>query len=150
MAVRGFTFDNTTLFKAAGAAVTTSAAIATIIDLMNGATLNTGVEVPRFDGIMVIDVSAIDIASANETYDIILQVSSSATFASAVLNSNCLKLGVGVAGQSAGDVIGRYELPFDNCVAETNYRYARLYTLVGGTTPSITYKAFAGIQANGL
>jgi len=149
MAVRGFTYDVSWQLKAAGA-ITSSAAVATIVDTLNGATLNSGVEVPRLDGIVVIDVTAIDIASTNETYDIIVQVSNSSTFASTVNNRTALKLGIGVAGQSAGDVIGRYELPFDNCINEVNFRYVRLYTLVGGTTPSINYKAFAGIQTNGL
>jgi hypothetical protein len=39
-------------------------------------------------------------------------------------------------------VIGRYELPFSNEINGTTYRYARAYTNVSGTTPSINYTAY--------
>jgi hypothetical protein len=143
MSVRGYTYDNLLNLKTAGA-ITSSAAVATILDTNNGAVGNPS----RFDAVAVVDVSAIDVSSANETYDIIVQLSNSATFASGVVNRIALKLGTTVAGSSANDVVGRYELPFDNEFAEQTYRYVRLYTLVGGTTPSINYKAFAAMHTN--
>ena len=148
MSVRGYTYDNLLLFKDAGAVAASAAAQVSasnrIIDTNNGATGSPA----RFNAVMVVDVTAIDVSSTNETYDIIVQLSNSATFASGVVNRIALKLGTTVAGSSANDVVGRYELPFDNEFAEATYRYVRLYTLVGGTTPSINYKAFAAARTN--
>lgn len=149
MAYRGYTYDATLQFKDAGA-ITSSAAAQVggsnkIVDTNNGASGNPS----RFDAIMVIDVTAIDVSSANELYDVVVQLSNSPTFASGVVNRCALELGTTRWGSSANDVVGRYELPFDNEFAETTYRYVRLYTGCAGTTPSINYKAFAAIQTNG-
>lgn len=149
MAFRSYTYDNSLLFKDAGAITSSAAAQVSgsnkIIDTNNGASGAPS----RFDAIMVIDVSAIDTTSANELYDIVVQLSNSATFASGVVNRCALELGTTRWGSSASDGTGRYELPFDNEFAENTYRYVRLYTGCAGTTPSINYKAFAAIQTNG-
>jgi hypothetical protein len=94
----------------------------------------------RFEGVMVFNVSAIDIASGNETYDCLIQVSNSATFATAsdIKTVATLRLEAATLGAA-----GRYEIPFLNVRDGTAYRYARIYTDVGGTTPSITYTAYA-------
>lgn len=143
MANNSYTYDNSLVLKAAGAAVTSSAAIATIVDTNNGASGNPSI----FRADAVIDITALDVASTNETYDIIVQVSNSSSFASGVVNACALKVGTTVAGSSADSTVGRYILPFSNEVNGTIYRYVRLYTLVAGTTPSITYKAFAAIRS---
>lgn len=150
MAPRGFTFDASLIFKATGA-VAASAAAPLIIDTLNGATLNTGVEVPRYDGVIFIDVSALDIATGDEEYDIIIQGSNSSTFANTVANLGASIISVDtIAGSSADDTIGRYELPFSNEKNEARYRYLRLYTLLRAAGSTITYKAVGAIQANGL
>ena len=139
MGSRSYGFDILTLLKDAGA-ITASAAAQVggsnkIIDL--GA--NT-----RVDAIAVIDVTAIDIASADEFYDVVVQVSNSSSFASGIENVAALNLGksAGRFGGAQDSTIGRYELPFCTEQNDTFYRYMRLYTVCGGTTPSINYTAF--------
>jgi len=103
----------------------------------------------RFEAVMLIDVTAIEIASADESYRIIVQGSSSATFASDIENLAEITLAAAAVrpGGAKASVIGRYELPFVNEQADTLYRYLRLYTDVGGTIATgINYKAFASTK----
>ena len=73
----------------------------------------------------LVQVSAVDTVDGNETYTFTLQESSdNATFTAA---------GAGVAATAVGAVAVRGWL---------TKRYARLALTVGGTTPSITFKAF--------
>jgi hypothetical protein len=133
-----FTYDNATLL-ADGATVTvdgaaTVSAAARVIDL--GAA--------RLDGRVIVDVSAIDVSSADESYVLSAQFSNSPTFASGVIGGPAIRLGAAAAliGESAASVIGRYEMSFANEINGTTYRYMRMYSDVGGTTPSIAYRAF--------
>lgn len=98
-----------------------------------------------YEGTVVIDVSAIEIDSDNEIYTIGFEVSSSATFASGIEEIAAIRLGAHEV--LTGDVdttVGRYFLRVSNERAGTLYRYARLYTTVGGTIggTGITYSAF--------
>jgi hypothetical protein len=135
---KDFTYDNAMLLKDAGAVTADGAAqvssAARILDL--GAA--------RLDGRVIVDVSAIDVSSGDERYDVNIQFSSSATFASDVVPGAGISLGDSstIPGQSADSVIGRYEFPFSNEINGTTYRYARVYTNVSGTTPSINYTAY--------
>lgn len=142
--IRGITYDNTLLLKASGAAVTSSAAGSIIIDTLNGATLNSGVEVPFFGFAAVFDVTAIDVASNDELYEFIIQGSSSATFASTIVNLGSIHVGNAFAGSDVDSTIGRYEIYGSNLLNEVTYRYLRGYWYVAaaGTTPSITFTAF--------
>jgi hypothetical protein len=100
------------------------------------------------DADIVVDVTAMDVASGDEKYEIELQLSNSATFASGNVVKTVLKLGDStVNGASADSVIGRYVMCFNNEFNGTVYRYARLYTRVAGTTPSINYSAYVGKDA---
>lgn len=136
------TYDNNLLFKDAGAIAADAAAqvggSAKVVDLGAG----------RVDAVMIIDVSAIDVSSADESYNLKVQFSNSPTFASGVIGGPLVQLGAAASliGESAASVVGRYELPFSNEINGTTYRYARMYTDVGGTTPSINYTAWASIQ----
>lgn len=132
-------YDADLEFKDAGA-VTSSAAAQVdstdkIIDLGAG----------YYEGDMVIDVSAIEIASNTEYYTIGIQVSSSATFASTYATVAALTLGANeVLSGDIDSAIGRYVLPFHNEHQGTIYRYARIYTTVGGdVSTGINYAAFA-------
>ena len=93
---------------------------------------------------LVIDVSAIEIASGDEIYNICVQVSSKSNFADTI--QTVAKLELGAATPLMGDVasnMGRYVLPFRNEFCGTIYRYARVYTLVAGTVATgINYTAF--------
>lgn len=100
------------------------------------------------EGDVVIDVTAIEIASNDELYQIGVQVSSSATFASAIEEVATLELGaLEVTHGDIDSAIGRYILPFRNEMQGTVYRYMRLYTTVSGSIANsaggITYSAYA-------
>lgn len=135
---RDFTYDNATLLKDAGAVTADGAA--TVSSVARIVTLGAG----RVDGRVIVDVSAIDVSSADERYDIAVQLSNSPTFASGVIGAGSIALGAAAAlpGESAASVIGRYEIPFTNEINGTVYAYARAYTNVSGTTPSINYTAY--------
>lgn len=141
--LRTYNFDIEMLLKDAGLVAASAAATVDSADKV----LDAGQA--RLDGVVVVDVSAIEIASNNEVYDIILQGSSSATFASDIENLAALNLGATeVRKASAIDSIaGRYEMPFTNEQAGVTYRYLRLYTVVAGTIATgINYTAFVAPQ----
>jgi len=99
----------------------------------------------RFEAVMLIDVSAIDIVSNDERYVVLVQGSSSPTFASNIENLAAIELGATEvrSGGAKDSTIGRYELPFCNEQDSEIYRYLRIYVDVAGTTPSLTFKAWA-------
>lgn len=142
MTSRSYTFDAELELKDAGAVTSSAAAqvdaAAKIVDL--------GSDTASFSGVAVVDVSAIDIANSDELYTLIVQGSSSATFASDIENLAELSLGDTAVrpGGPKDSTVGRYEIPFLNEQDGTKYRYLRMYTEVAGTSPSINYTAFAG------
>lgn len=141
MGSRTFSFDAELQMKDAGLVASSAAATvdgdAKILDVGDA----------RLDAVLIVDVSAIEIASDNEEYDIILQGSSSATFASDIQNLAQMNLGATEVRQGGAidSVAGRYEMPFTNEQADVRYQYLRLYTVVAGTVATgINYKAFIG------
>ena len=140
MAQRAFTYDNKLLMKDAGlvaaSAAATVAAAAKVLDLGAG----------RVEGTVVIDVSAVEVATGDEGYQIEWQLSPDATFGTAanIRCSSTLKLGDStVNGSGADSTVGHFELPVVNEFQEVVYRYARLYTRVVGTIATgINYTAF--------
>jgi hypothetical protein len=135
---RDFTYDHDTLLKDAGlvaaSAAATVSSVAKILDLGTA----------RMDKRTIIDVSAIEVATGDEKYELEMQFSTSPTFASGNIVGSVLKLGDStVNGGSADSVVGRYELPWTNEFNGTVYRYARLYTRVAGTIATgINFTAF--------
>lgn len=136
---KDFTFDYDLQLKDAGLVAADAAATvggsAKILDLGEA----------RFDGRVIIDVSAIEVATGDESYRIKAQFSDSATFASGVIGGPQWHLGDSsvLIGESADSATGRYELPFTNEINGTTYRYMRLYTDVAGTIATgINYTAF--------
>ena len=130
-----YTYDNSLLLKAAGL-VAASADGATILDLGAG----------FVSGDVVVDVSAIEVASADEKYEIELLGSNSATFASGVVQLARLSLGNVTAPVDVVTGVGRFALPFHNEQNGTQYRYVRVRTVVAGTIATgINYLAFIGI-----
>ena len=121
------------LVAASAAAQVDSAA--KIVDLGSG----------KIIGDIIIDVTAVEIDSNNEIYDIVAQVSDSASFASGIKNVCQLNMAATeVADGGAADAeTGRYILPFRNVFNGAQYRYLRLYTKVAGTIATgINYSAF--------
>ena len=138
------TFDYATIMKDAGLVGADAAAQVGGVDKI----IDFGGADVRVDGTIAIDITVMEVATTDELYDIILQVSSSATFASAVLNAAALTVGALEAHATRGDgasldLIGHYELPFTNERNGTAYRYARIFTVVTGTIDSggINYTA---------
>ena len=133
------TFDANLQFKDAGLVAADAAAQVggsnKIVDLGTG----------HFVGSMTVDVSAIETASSDERYDIIVQLSNSATFSSGIVDAACLILAH--ATPAPGDTTaatGRYTLLFHNEWNGTWYRYARVFTDVTGTVATgINYTAYA-------
>lgn len=105
----------------------------------------------RFEGRCVIDISALEIASGDERYNLIIQGSTSATFASGIVILAMLPVGdgstiataFGGSGVDADDAAGRYEIGFCNERNNIYYRYIRGFTDVTGSIASgIAFTAF--------
>jgi hypothetical protein len=112
------------------------------------------VGVGLFDSDLVIDVTELDIASSDESYEILVMGSSDAAFgvganiepmASITIGDKASTRGAaGVIGIGTDDLVGRYVLPFRNERNGTTFRYLRIRTIVVGTIISgINYTAFA-------
>jgi hypothetical protein len=130
--------------------------------------LNLGAPLPRTDlGIIgelgrmkvavIIDASAMDISSANEFYRIDILGSNNANGSSPVVLGG-IALGYGAntqipngthsaggapAGTGSDSFPGRYIIFADMMQNDVAYEYLYLYNTIAGTTPSITYTAFA-------
>jgi hypothetical protein len=131
------TFDAALQLKDAGAITATGAGqVASVARVVN---LGAAV----MQGAFVVDISALDVTSADETYDIRLQVSSDPTFATDV--TIAARVVGGASAVTAGqDVmgVGRMARPFNNIGEDGAPKaYARVYGVLGGTTPSINYTA---------
>lgn len=142
MARYHYTFDADLELKDAGLVAASAAAqvdsAAKVLDLGGG----------LVEGNIVIDVSALEIASNDEDYDIVAQLSPDAAFGTAANIQDWVTLNLGASETKStdsdkDDTTGRYILPFRNEVNGTIYRYLRLYTVVVGTIATgINYKAY--------
>lgn len=101
----------------------------------------------RNDDTLVINVTALDVASGNELYQFVLLGSTSPTFASDIETLAWAEMGdtsvrtLG-ASQAADSAAQRLELPFCNRRNDKEYRYLKLRLVAAGTTPSITFDAW--------
>jgi hypothetical protein len=87
----------------------------------------------RFPAVAVVNVTACDSTSSDETYDVIIQGYTSSAFTTPVqLGSMAIVRGV----------TGRYTILFDNDQNGTVYEFIRVYFDVGGTTPSISANVY--------
>lgn len=93
----------------------------------------------RFDGQLVMNLTTIKISANDESYDLVLQGSNSATFASGIQELARYRVGPTEVRSGAGDsAAGVYVVPFSNEKPDgTEYRYARLIAVIAGTSPSI-------------
>lgn len=131
-----YPYDADLSLKAA-AAVTSSAAGSLIANVGDG----------FVDGVLVVDVTAMDIVSNDESYDLVLQGSPDAAFGTAgnIVELGAIHLGakeIKRTDSDADDATGRFVMPFTNERNGTIYPYLRIYTVVAGTSPSITYAAW--------
>lgn len=136
MAESHYTLDDNLKMQTAGA-VTASAAGTSIRDVGSG----------FMAGDLLVEVTAMDIVSNDEIYDIILQGSPDAAFGTAGNIQELMALSLSAkevkrSDSDKDDVTGRFVLPFRNQWGATTYRYLRLYIVVAGTTPSINFAAW--------
>lgn len=127
-----FTYDNALSLKGAGlvAATTTEA---TILDLGAG----------LVDGYLVLDVSAVEVATGDEKYTVHLEGSNVAAMTSGSVTLANIPLGNLTAPADAATGTGRFVVPFRNEQNGATYRHVRIYTLVAGTVATgINFSAF--------
>ena len=127
-----FTYDDALEMKAAG--LVAASADGSILDLGDG----------LFDGFLVVDVSAVEIATGDEIYTVSVEGSSVAAMTSL---SVCLAKKVFgnlvVPMDAALSAANRYVIPFRNEEGGVVQRYVRLSTLVAGTIATgINFSAF--------
>lgn len=139
------TFDANLEFKDAG--LVAASAAAQVDSEAKYVDVGTG----HFKGMMVIDVSALELDSDNEIYTIVIQGSPDTDFTATTSRELCqLNLSaaeVKLTDTNVDDSTGRYKLYFDNEFDGTYYRYIRLYTVVDGTVATgINYTAYAVAQ----
>jgi hypothetical protein len=141
---KDFTYDHDLRLKDAGLIAADAAA------QVGGADKILNLGLGRVDGRVIVDVTAIEVATGDESYRIKTQFSNSATFASGVVGGTQLHLGDSsvLIGESADSVVGRYELPYTNEITGTVYQYMRIYTDVTGTIATgINYVANCVLKA---
>jgi hypothetical protein len=135
-------FDAATELKDAGLIAADAAAQVGGADQILDLAADDGVDGPpsgsdgsRIDGTVIVDVSAVEIASNDENYKIIAQVSNSPTFASGIKNVGILELADTVVASGGADdgEVGHYEFGISNEVNGVAFRYLRLFTDVSGT-----------------
>lgn len=103
----------------------------------------------RMEGVLVVDVTAVEIASNDELYTFTLQGSTAAAFTAGTIQ-NLAMLDFGATevrkGAAIDSSVGRYEMWFCNEQDDITYRYLRLHVTVSGTidTTGITFGAFIG------
>lgn len=135
-----YTFDVATLLKDAG--VLKADAAATVGG--SAAVVNVG---PAFvEGVVNVDVSAIEVDSADDMYTIQIQGSADSAF-TAPVNLATLQLGHTTAlGGPATSTVGRYAVRFQNEKNGVIYPYLRAYTDVSGAAVAtgINYTAWIG------
>ena len=127
-----YTYDQDHRLKAAG--LVAASVDGSIVDIGEG----------LVDGFLVIDVTAVEIASGDERYTISLEGSNVSAMSS---GSVCLAKKVFgnlvVPMDAALSAPGRYVVPFRNEEGGNTFRYVRLSTLVAGTIATgINFSAF--------
>lgn len=122
------TFDYETRLKDAGLVAASAAAT------VGGSAKILDVGAARLDARVILDITAVEVATGDEKYVVKVQGSTSATFASGVWNLGEVSLGdSSLSLETADTIVGRREIAFCNEVNGNVYRYLRVYTQVVGT-----------------
>tara|TARA_R110000772_G_scaffold268452_1_gene395598 strand:+ start:34496 stop:34915 length:420 start_codon:yes stop_codon:yes gene_type:complete len=127
-----FTEDTDLAMKAAG--LVAASANGSIVDLGEG----------LFDGFLVVDLTAVEVASGDEKYTITVEGSTVAAMSSASVGLGSKVFGVATDPMDDNlTALGRYVIPFRNEENGEIQRYVRLRTVVAGTIATgINYSAF--------
>lgn len=135
-----FTYDDLLVLHEWGTALTASDYGSDADDTAIVRDLGTGF----FEGNCVIDVTTLDVDTADEKVTLYLQLSAVAACASAQYSIPLLVLGD--ATQLDGDTdmaTGRYVIPFNNTIADgVCKRYARLRIVIAGTVAGFLCSAY--------
>jgi hypothetical protein len=127
-----FTYDDSLALKDAGLVASTTTE-STIVTLGDG----------LVEGYLVIDVSAVEVASTDEVYLICLEGSTVAAMTSGSVCLAQIEMGNATAPADADTATGRFVVPFRNEQNGTLYPYVRIYTEVAGTVATgINFSAF--------
>ena len=127
-----FQYDDATALKDAGLIDATTTG-STILDIGKG----------MVDNVLVLDVSAVEVATGDEKYTTHLEGSNVADMSSGSVTLANIPMGNATAPADAATGVGRFVVPFRNEQNGTIYRYVRLYTLVAGTVATgINFTAF--------
>lgn len=134
-------YDSNLLLKDAG--LVAASAAATVGGVAKTINLGAGL----VEGKLIIDVTAIEIASNDELYKIALQGSDNADFSTGDEEDLAI-LELGAAEVLGGDVdstTGRYAIPFRNERNGVVYPHGRIYTTVSGAVATgINFSAWLG------
>lgn len=87
----------------------------------------------RFPAVAVVNVTASDFTTGDETYDVIIEGAAASSFATIKQLGSMTIL---------GGVTGRFTILFDNDQGGTVYQFIRVKFTLAGTTPSITSDVF--------
>lgn len=127
---RQFIYDANLVIKDEGIIAASAACLvdtsAQVLDLGEG----------FIEGNFIVDITEIEIASGDEIYTIILEGSTSSSFASTIVPLAVLLVGANsviVGGSDVDSTVGRYVIPFRNERDNVVYPYVRGYTVVVGT-----------------
>ena len=124
-------YDAAALLESGDAAVTASARCdQTEIDLGSASA-----QLPA-TACVEVDVTAVDFTTADETYELKVQLTDVSGFGGTVIDVN----------QRDITAVGKYIIPVTNEVNGTRYEFVSLYATLGGTTPSITYTASLSVR----
>ncbi|MCK1718868.1 hypothetical protein [Bradyrhizobium sp. 141] len=110
----------------------------------------------RFTGMLALDITALDVASGDETYKICLFGSNDNAFGNGNVDMLAFHdFAAASAGRQVATILapsptipptGRagsiIAIPFTNVMQGFVYKYAKLYGVLGGTSPSITMTAW--------
>jgi len=132
------TFDYLGILKAAG--LVAASAGTTAIDLGVG----------RVDARAILNVTACEVGTGDEKYEVEVQLCASSGFAAGVFVAAVAKFGDStVNGESDDTAVPRQqEIAFCNEINGTTYRYMRLYTRIAGTIATgINYEAHLAKKA---
>ena len=110
----------------------------------------------RFTGYLVLELSALDLSSLDETYRLYLLGSNDSTWTNGNIDTLATQdFAATTAGRmvpticpasnavpGTGQNSNRFMVPFTNQRGKFIFRYMQLYAVLGGTTPSITGNAW--------
>lgn len=109
----------------------------------------------RADCVLVVDLTAIKTSSSNEDYELLLVGSNDPAFgAGNVQMLGSMQFGFtgsydilnGITTPQPAAIGGaRYEIPFTTEQNNIKYQFVKLYNIIAGTTPTMTYKAFIAV-----